>query len=177
MRNKLPRPRFSTAPQARLLAGVLAVATAYPLHAQTGSPLAPLASTGSAPGQMVLRADPSLRDIVVETDANNLPGDGRSSVAVTVRLLDADGRPLEGTSWITVDSNGGRIVDTAAVPGTRLGVPVDRLLRGTRIKVENGVGRFQLIAPAHPQENQSNGMKSKLTKDVHDRGIKIRRMC
>lgn len=151
MRNKLMR--FLPAPShTRVLAGVLAIAAAYPLHAQSGTPIAPLVGPAALPGQLVLRPDPSLRDIVVETDANNLPGDGRAMVAVTVRLLDAEGQPLGGTTWITADSNGGRIVDPGAAPALRLGVPVDRLLRGTRIRVDNGVARFNLIAPDHAQD-------------------------
>ena len=149
------RAKFMRSPSLRslsLLAGVLAVAAAYPSHAQTQSTLAPLADNSVQPGQMVLRADPALRDIVVETDANNLPGDGRASVGVTVRLVDADGKLLSGSQWITVDSNGGRIVDPAAVQARRLGVSQDRLLRGTRIQVDGGVGRFVLVAPAHAQD-------------------------
>jgi hypothetical protein len=147
MRNKLMRPLAL-----RLLAGTLAIIAAYPLQAQTGTPFGPLAGPPVAPGQLALRPDPSLSDIVVETDTNGLPGDGRSSVAVTVRLLDAQGLPLTGSTWISVDSDGGRIVDPAATPALRLGAPVDRLLRGTRIRVENGVAHFQLVAPDHPQD-------------------------
>lgn len=141
MRTKLMRP----------LLGVLAVAAAYPLHAQQ-APLAPPAQPGALPGQLLLRADPALADIVVTTDADQLPADGRSAVTVTVRLLDAQGQPLAGTNWISADSNGGRIVDPAAAPALRLGVPLDRLLRGTRIRVDNGVARFSLIAPEHAQD-------------------------
>ena len=151
MRNKLMR--FLPAPaHTRVLAGALAIAAAYPLHAQTGGPIAPLAAPAAQPGYLALRPDPSLSDIVVETDANNLAGDGRSIVAVTVRLLDAQGQPLSGTTWITADSNGGRIVDPQARPALRVGVPVDRLLRGTRIRVDNGVARFNLVAPEHAQD-------------------------
>ena len=151
MRNK-PLRSLLAHPQLRLLAGVMALAAAYPVQAQNGAPLAPLAEPAPVPGQLALRADPSLADIVVETDANGLPGDGRASVGVTVRLLDAEGRPLSGSTWITVDSNGGRIVDPAAPPALRLGMPLDRLLRGTRIRVDNGVARFQLVAPAQAQD-------------------------
>lgn len=148
MRNK---PMHSRA-RLHLVAGALAIVCAYPLQAQTSTPFGPLAGAPVAPGQLALRADPALRDIVVETNADGLPGDGRSSVAVTVRLLDAQGQPLTGSNWISVDSNGGRIVDPAAPPALRLGAPVDRLLRGTRIRVDNGIARFRLVAPDHPQD-------------------------
>jgi hypothetical protein len=147
MRNNFPRPLPARA-QTRLLIGVLAIAAAYPLHAQTNA--APARPADTAP--LSLRADPALGDIVVETDSNMLPGDGRSAVGVTVRLLDAQGQLLRGSTWITVDSTGGRIVDPAAAPGLRLGQRADRLLRGTRIRVEDGVARFQLVAPAHAQD-------------------------
>ncbi|TNC76232.1 hypothetical protein FHI69_14925 [Janthinobacterium lividum] len=147
MRNK-SLPSLSTGPRARLLMGVLAIAAAYPLHAQTMAPQAAPARTG----QMTLRSDPALADIVVETDTNMLPADGRSQVAVTVHLLDANGQPLRGTTWISADSNGGRIVDPRAAPGLRLGAPVDRLLRGTRIEVEDGIARFIVVAPPHAQD-------------------------
>lgn len=151
MRNNFLRPLPAcarTCARTRLLIGVLAIAAAYPLHAQTIAPLAqPL---DSAP--LPLRSDPLLGDIVVDTDSNLLPGDGRSAVGVTVRLLDASGQLLRGSSTITVDASGGRIVDPAAAPSLRLGPRADRLLRGTRIRVDDGVARFQLVAPPHAQD-------------------------
>lgn len=150
MRNK-PMPSLARL-QLRLLAGALAIVAAYPLQAQDSTPFGPLATAPAAPAQLALHPDPALSDIVVETNADGLPADGSASVAVTVRLLDALGRPLAGSTWISVDSNGGRIVDPAATPALRLGAPVDRLLRGTRIRVDNGVARFRLVAPDHPQD-------------------------
>ncbi|MDM5179579.1 hypothetical protein PO883_20525 [Massilia sp. DJPM01] len=144
MRTKLLRPLPAHA-RTRLLMGALAIAAAYPLQAQT-------LARPAGPGQVSLRSDPALVDIVVETDANLLPGDGRSRVNVTVRLLDAAGQPLRGSTWISADSDGGRIVDPSVAAAMRLGRPLDRLLRGTRIKVDDGVARFTLIAPPHAQD-------------------------
>ncbi|MDO9192525.1 MAG: hypothetical protein Q7U12_06490 [Undibacterium sp.] len=148
MRNK-PMDSFVRL-HVRLLAGAMAIGAAYPLQAQTSARFGALADAPAS--QLSRSADPALRDIVVETDSDGLPGDGRSSVTVTVRLLGAQGQPLSGSTWISVDSDGGRIVDPAATPALRLGAPVDRLLRGTRIRADNGVARFQLVAPEHAQD-------------------------
>ncbi|UUZ47816.1 hypothetical protein LP420_32665 [Massilia sp. B-10] len=142
MRTKLMRP----------LLGVLAVAAAYPLHAQQ-APVAPLAQPGALPGQLLLRADPALADIVVTTDADQLlkPTGARWSRSRCACSTPRASR-WPNTNWISADSNGGRIVDPAAAPALRLGVPLDRLLRGTRIRVDNGLARFTLIAPEHAQD-------------------------
>ncbi|MGK5046975.1 hypothetical protein ACQ4WP_13900 [Janthinobacterium sp. GB4P2] len=92
--------------------------------------------------------------IAVETDGNGVPADGQSPVTVTVRLYDAQGKPLTGTALLTIEASGGRIL----LPGARtdeLGPErrdVDKVTPGTQLTVENGVASFSLLAPSTPQD-------------------------
>jgi hypothetical protein len=92
--------------------------------------------------------------IVVELDRNGLPADGQSRVRFTVRLLDREGKPLGGDAFVTIETNGGRLLLPGARtdelgPGAR---DLDRVIPGTQLKVLAGRGEFELIAPAEPME-------------------------
>jgi len=145
--NKASRAGLSV-PSLRLLGCVIAIAAAYPALAQQ---IGNRGQTGELPTlDSVVRSDVNLREIAVETDRNNLPADGRGTVQVVVKLLDANGELLKGISYVAVESSGGRILE--AQRNRKLGPGVDVLNTGVFIKVENGVGKFTLQAPGYAQD-------------------------
>lgn len=109
---------------------------------------------GSEDGRIDYRANARVGKIMVEVDKDGLPADGQSAAEVTVRLFDFSAQPLGDTAYITVETNGGRIL----LPGAGTdelgpdGGDFDRVTPGTQIKVENGVATFKLLAPAEPQD-------------------------
>jgi hypothetical protein len=90
----------------------------------------------------------------LEADRDDVPADGQSPVTFTVRVFDVDGKPLAGSSYVTVEVSGGRI----QLPGrdtdeTRVGRgDLDRVIPGVQVRIEGGVGRFLLLAPQEPQD-------------------------
>jgi hypothetical protein len=101
--------------------------------------------------------DATQRDIdnlVVELDANHLPADGQTATTVRVRLLGADGQPLRGERFATIEHSGGRVLLAGATtdeggPGRR---DADRATPGVQLEVVDGVAEFQLLAPHAPQD-------------------------
>lgn len=130
------------------LAAVPAAAqTLYPRDPSEGRP-AILAGDGPyAVNSVVTR-------IVVEVDRNDVPADGQSPVQLTVRLYGADGQPLAGSAFATVEHSGGRLL----LPGARTDEfgprrqDADRATPGVQLKVEGGVATLKLLAPADPQD-------------------------
>ena len=163
--------RFSTDNRVSLGAVALAVlAVLSPgVEAQTMTgpqPLCPLANQQAPlPGQapQVLQAERSGIDysvnrraasLVVEVARNGVPADGQTPVAVTVRVLGADGKPLAGDVYATLETTGGRILLPGAAtdeagPDAR---DSDRTTPGVQLVVRNGVARFNLLAPFSPQD-------------------------
>jgi hypothetical protein len=92
--------------------------------------------------------------IVVEVNRNAVPADGQSPVELVVRLFGRDGQPLKSAAFATIETSGGRVL----LPGARtdeLGprrADADRALRGVQLKVESGLARFTLLAPAEAQD-------------------------
>lgn len=111
------------------------------------------AGTGASPRAI----DPASRDVdnlVVELDANHLPADGQTATTVRVRLLGADGQPLRGERFATIEHSGGRVLLAGAStdeggPGRR---DADRATPGVQLKVVDGVAEFQLLAPHAAQD-------------------------
>lgn len=131
-------------------------------------PLYPLAKHDSVvPGQEsnVLKAqvdsvdysvNTSASHLVVEVARNGVPADGQTAVAVTLRVMGADGKPLSGTVYATLETTGGRILLTGASTdeaGPR-GRDADRTTPGVQLEVRQGVARFSLLAPMTPQDVQ-----------------------
>lgn len=92
--------------------------------------------------------------LVVEVARNGAPADGQTPVAVVVRVLGADGKPLAGDVYATVETTGGRILLPGAAtdeagPGAR---DSDRTTPGVQLVVRDGVARFNLLAPVSPQD-------------------------
>ena len=100
------------------------------------------------------RESAQVRRLRVETDRDGLPADGQTPVKFTVRLFDANDRPLETPVTITVEHSGGRIQLMSR--GTdELGPArgdMDRVTPGVQIRTEKGVAEFMLLAPSEPQD-------------------------
>jgi hypothetical protein len=94
------------------------------------------------------------RTIELSLPRNNIPADGQTSTPVTIRLLDAEGKPLQGLAVATVEFSGGRV----RVPGRLTDETgpdrgdVDRVTPGVQVEVNDGIARFELIAPSQPRD-------------------------
>ena len=92
--------------------------------------------------------------VLVELDRDGVPADGQSPVHVTVQLLGADGLPLAGQVFATIEHSGGRI----RLPGSRTdefgpgASDADKATPGVQLEAINGVAEFDLIAPHEPQD-------------------------
>ena len=89
----------------------------------------------------------------LESDRDDVPADGQSPVAFTVRVFDADRKPLPGSTYVTVEVTGGRVqLPDRSTDETRVGRgDLDRVMPGVQVRVQDGVGRFLLLAPNDPQ--------------------------
>ena len=114
----------------------------------------PRALEGKPPTALDIAANRDVDNVVVEVDATDLPADGQTPVAVRIRLLGADGQPLRGERFATIEHSGGRVLLDGATtdeggPGRR---DADRATAGVQLKVVDGVAEFQLLAPHSPQD-------------------------
>ena len=106
------------------------------------------------PGNVDYSVNSSVERVVVEIDRNGVPADGQSPVHVVVMLQGADGRPLAGEAFATIENSGGRLL----LPEGRtdeLGpghMDADRVTPGAQLKVTNGRAEFDLLAPHDPQD-------------------------
>ncbi|MBN9412009.1 MAG: Ig-like domain-containing protein [Burkholderiales bacterium] len=94
--------------------------------------------------------------LVVEVERNAVPADGQTPVEVTVRVMGADGRPLTGTVFATIEHSGGRVLLDGAKTDEKgpLGRDADRVTPGVQLPVQDGVARFRLLAPMTAQDVQ-----------------------
>ncbi len=111
------------------------------------------ASTGTPP-RAIDAAQGDIDNLVVEVAGNDLPADGQTATTVRVRLLGADGQPLRGERFATIEHSGGRVLLAGAStdeggPGRR---DADRATPGVQLKVVDGVAEFQLLAPHAAQD-------------------------
>ena len=123
----------------------------YPLAPgdDTSSRLEPLRAGGAAEA-----AARRVERVVVEVDRNHVPADGQSATRVVVRLLGADGKPLPGRSFATIEHSGGRVLLPRARTdefGPR-GLDADRVTPGVQLLVLDGVAEFHLLAPPDAQD-------------------------
>ncbi|MGH8027148.1 MAG: hypothetical protein ACREO0_10520 [Pseudoxanthomonas sp.] len=92
--------------------------------------------------------------VVLEVDRDGAPADGQTPVQVEVQLLGADGKPLAGEAFATIEYSGGRV----KIPGARtdeLGpasVDADKVTPGIQLPVKDGRASFELLAPHDPQD-------------------------
>jgi hypothetical protein len=130
-----------------------------PAQAQAAQRWVPPVGVPAAPATRALpagayAANQGVARVVVEVARDGLPADGQSATGVVVRLFGADGKPLPGEAFITVEVSGGRVQLPAAGtdelgPGRQ---DADRAVKGTQLKVSGGLARFNLLAPDQPQD-------------------------
>ncbi len=127
------------------------------------APLYPQSPASPGPSAQVLHAQPgnvdygvnaSVERVLVEVDRDGVPADGQSPVKVTVHLYQADGRPMQGDAFATIEHIGGRI----KLPDGRtdeLGpgrLDADKATPGVQLPVRGGKAEFELLAPHDPQD-------------------------
>lgn len=160
-------------PRLSLLACALAAVPALAQSVATGSRFTPVlgdadtlyprspASVDAAPEAIATRsgaADYRLNQgvdrVLVEVDRDGVPADGQTPVHIRVQLQDAEGRPLAGKAFATIEHSGGRI----RLPGSRTdefgpgASDADKVTPGIQLAVEDGVAEFDLLAPHEPQD-------------------------
>lgn len=154
-------------PRLSLLACALASLPAMAQSIGTGSHFTPVlgeagslyprspASRDDAP---VALANPAMAEgvdrVMVELDRDGVPADGQSPVQMTVLLRDAQGQPLQGRQFVTVEHSGGRLQLPGA--GTDEFGPAaqdaDKVIPGIQVEAVDGVAHFALLAPHEPQD-------------------------
>ncbi|MEO7962459.1 MAG: hypothetical protein ABIT38_00960 [Gemmatimonadaceae bacterium] len=78
--------------------------------------------------------------VELELPQEAIPADGQSLVTVTVRALDAAGKPLTGRVPLTLEASLGRW----------LGEDIGNTEQGRQVMLDGGVGSFTLVAAAQP---------------------------
>ena len=123
-----------------------------PGHAATAAP--PQALVGASPTDLDYSVNADIDRIVVEVAGDHRPADGQTPTPVRVWAYDAEGRPVTGTRYATVEVSGGRL----RLPGAgtdELGpgrLDLDRATPGTQLVLTDGEAEFELLAPAEPQD-------------------------
>jgi len=123
-----------------------------PANAAMANP--PQVLKGDSPTALDYAVNADIDRLVVEVAANNRPADGQSATPITVSALAADGTPIKGKRFATVEVSGGRIrvpgAGTDALGPGRL--DLDRATAGTQVVLVDGVAQFELLAPAEAQD-------------------------
>ncbi|WP_219338353.1 hypothetical protein [Luteimonas deserti] len=106
------------------------------------------------PGNVGYSVNAAVDRVVVEVDRDGVPADGQSPVKVVVQLFGADGRPMAGEAFATVEHSGGRI----KLPDGRTDefgpgrLDADEVTPGIQLPVRDGRAEFELLAPFDPQD-------------------------
>lgn len=106
------------------------------------------------PGNVDYRVNAGVDRVVVEVDRDGVPADGQSPVRVVVQLFGADGKPLAGEAFATLEHTGGRI-KLADGRTDELGpgrLDADKVTPGVQLPVRDGRAEFELLAPHDPQD-------------------------
>ena len=127
-----------------------------PLYPQSPqSPAQPPRPLDAQPGAVDYRANKAVDRVVVEVDRNGVPADGQSGVRVVVQLFDANGQPLAGEAFATIEHSGGRLRLPGAAtdelgPGRQ---DADRVTSGVQLPVRvDRVGLHELVVFAYGSE-------------------------
>jgi hypothetical protein len=97
-----------------------------------------------------------VKHIKIELGRDRAPADGQTAIPVRITLTGDQGQPVSSPVIVTLEVSG----DSARIqrPGAATDelrsrkLDVDRLTRGTQIRVEGGTAAFNLLAPIHPQD-------------------------
>ena len=106
------------------------------------------------PGNVDYSVNATVDRVVVEVDRDGVPADGQSPVQVVVQLFGADGLPMAGDAFVTIEHSGGRI----QLPDGRTDefgpgrLDADEVTPGIQLPVRNGRAEFALLAPYDPQD-------------------------
>ncbi|MEN9890094.1 MAG: hypothetical protein RLY78_389 [Pseudomonadota bacterium] len=166
------RPRHHRAPRScpRLLAAAVLLPWSLSTLAAGYAPLVddlPLAPSqngrgaGTAPSLLAARvgeldwaANAAVGRLVLEADRDAAPADGQSGIALTLRVYGRDGQLLTQPVTVTLEASAGRW----RVPGAATdeegprGRDADPRTPGLQLRVEQGVARVVLLAPAEPAD-------------------------
>ena len=127
-----------------------------PLHPQqpASTNAGPQVLEGRQPTALDYALNADVGNVVVEVSSNDIPADGQSATRVVVRLLDAEGKPLRGERFATVEHSGGRVLLPNASTDELgpAGRDADRATPGVQLKVTEGVAEFELLAPHDAQD-------------------------
>ncbi len=106
------------------------------------------------PGNVDYRVNARVDRVVVEVDRDGVPADGQSPVHIVVQVFDAEGKPLRGESFATIEHSGGRI-KLADGRTDELGpgrLDADEVTPGVQLVMRDGRAEFDLLAPHDPQD-------------------------
>ena len=148
----LPAPAQDVSSSARFTPVLGAGEALYPQSPTTIA--APPRAVDARSGAVDYSANRQVDRIVVELDRDGVPADGQTPVRVRVQLLGADGLPLAGPAFATIEHSGGRI----RLAGSRTdefgpgAADADKATPGVQLALDNGVAEFDLIAPHDPQD-------------------------
>lgn len=148
----LPAPAQDVSSSSRFTPVLGAGEALYPQSPTTTA--APPRAVDARSGAVDYSANRQVDRIVVELDRDGVPADGQTPVRVRVQLLGADGLPLAGPAFATIEHSGGRI----RLAGSRTdefgpgAADADKATPGVQLALDNGVAEFDLIAPHDPQD-------------------------
>ncbi|MCC7006725.1 MAG: hypothetical protein IT497_08780 [Ottowia sp.] len=105
------------------------------------------------PSTPLVEEQVTVNTITVEIDRRHAPADGQSVIEIAIKLLDAKGVPINDSRYVSVSVDGGRLLFEGDLSQTIGPEPrnVDRAVRSTQLKVEEGEAYFRLLAPTNPQ--------------------------
>ena len=100
-------------------------------------------------------ANSAVSKIAVDVMRTGAAADGHSPSHVVVHVVGADGKPLLGVSYVTLEVSGMARIQLPGADTDDLGAKagdLDRATPGTQAKVVDGVLAFDLLAPPDPQD-------------------------
>jgi uncharacterized repeat protein (TIGR01451 family) len=108
-------------------------------------PLGPETSNLPDSRPLTLDADQHVVGTIrLSADHSEVRADGHTPVRLTIRLVDADGRPVTTPVVATLETSGARLQAPGSADSL---VDADRVTPGTQVRIQNGEGAFDLVAP------------------------------